>query len=48
MEDTTMTMMRSLRFLAPALVLVLAGLQAGSGLPDALAQAKTKVTIFEA
>ena len=37
-----MTMMRSLRFLAPALVLVLAGLQAGSGLPDALAQAKTK------
>ena len=42
-------MMRPLRLLGLALVFVLAGLQAGSGLPDAQAQAaKTKVTVFEA
>ena len=41
-------MLRSLRLLALALLVVFAGLPAGSDLSDALAQGKTKVTVFEA
>ena len=41
-------MMRSLRLLALALMVVFAGLPAGSSFRDALAQDKTKVTVFEA
>ena len=41
-------MRRSLRLLALALMVVFAGLPAGRGFPDAVAQDKTKVTVFEA